>query len=77
MDNKKEPIGYLFESIAFYSPADVETFVNNLTLEQSYYVVTQAIEMAYSKNLFSLSESEILSKSLRILNSKHLSKSEE
>ena len=35
MDNKKEPIGYLFESIAFYSPSDVETFVNNLTLEQS------------------------------------------
>jgi hypothetical protein len=76
MDNKKETIGYLFESIAYHNLSDVESFVNNLTPEQSYYVIIQAIEMAYNKNIFSLSESEILSKSIRILNLKRLSNSE-
>jgi hypothetical protein len=38
-----------------------------MTTEQAFYVLTQAIQMAYSKNIYSLQESEILSKSLRLL----------
>jgi len=34
---------------------------------QSFYVLTKAIEMAYSRGVYSLQESEILSKSIRIL----------
>jgi hypothetical protein len=72
MNEETQPLGYLFESIEFYSPSDVNNFIDSINLPQSYYVITKAIEMAHSKNIFSLYESEILSKSLRILNSEYL-----
>ena len=72
LNDDKLPLGYLFENIAFKSPDDVENFINNLNQVQSFFVVKSAIEMAHSKNIFSLVESEILSKSLRILNSEYL-----
>lgn len=68
MQEQTQPIGYLFGgSISYYEQKDVEKFVDNLTSEQSFFVVSQALQMAYSKGIFSLNESEIISKSLRIL----------
>jgi hypothetical protein len=72
MNEEKQPLGYLFESIEFYSPSDVDNFIDSINILQSYYVITKALEMAHSKNIFSLHESEILSKSLRMLNSEYL-----
>jgi hypothetical protein len=69
MEQEKQPIGLLFDSMAYYSPEDISILTDNLTYEQSYYVLTQALEFAYRANLFSLQESELVSKSLRILNS--------
>ena len=67
MQEETKPLGYLFETIAFYNQSDVIKFVNELTKEQSFYVLTQAIQMAYSKNIYSLQESEIISKAIRTL----------
>jgi hypothetical protein len=67
MTEQKQPIGYLFESIAIYDQSTISQFVDNLTPEQAFYVLTQSVQMAYSKNIYSLQESEILSKSLRVL----------
>jgi hypothetical protein len=67
MTGTTEPIGYLFESIAIYEPSAVPKFIDKMTPEQAFYVLTQAIQMAYTKNLYSMQESEILSKALRIL----------
>jgi len=64
---EKQPIGYLFESIAIYDMNSVEMFVDNLNTQQATYVIMQALEMANKKGIYSLRESEILSKSLRIL----------
>lgn len=68
MTGSTEPIGYLFESIAIYDPTSVSIFIDKMTPEQAFYVLTQAIQMAYSKNIFSMQETEVLSKSLRVLN---------
>jgi hypothetical protein len=70
MTEQKQPIGYLFESIAVYDQETLTKFVDNLTPEQSFYTITQAIQMAYTKNIFTLQEAEILSKSLRVLTQK-------
>jgi hypothetical protein len=67
MTGQTQPIGYLFESIAIYEPSAVSKFIDDMVPEQAFYVLTQAIQMAYSKNIFSLQESEVLSKSLRVL----------
>jgi hypothetical protein len=58
---------FLFESIRYQSPEDVEKFIESIDTAQSFYVITKALEMAYSKGAYSLQESEILSKSIRIL----------
>lgn len=62
--------GYLFENIGYRNQEDVEKFIDSLDIVQSIYSITQALEMANSKGLFSIQESEIISKSLRIVNKK-------
>jgi len=67
MTGSTEPIGYLFESIAIYDPSSISIFIDKMEPEQAFYVITQSIHMAYSKNIFSMQETEVLSKALRIL----------
>jgi hypothetical protein len=74
MEDKKQPIGELFETISYFSPTDISNLIDNLNEEQSVYMIGLAINMSYQKNLFTLEESEIISKSLRILNENRLSK---
>ena len=40
---------------------------NNLTEEQAKFMLIRAVQMAYKNGLYSLTESEIVSKSLRTL----------
>jgi hypothetical protein len=61
------PIGYLFNSIAFYKQDDVDALIDNMTIEQSFYVLTQAMEQAHNSKIYNLQESELLSKSYRII----------
>lgn len=72
MENK-QPQGFLFDSIAFYSEESVEAMINNLNKESIYYILTQALSYAHTKNVFTLTESEIVSKCLRILNKEQYS----
>jgi hypothetical protein len=67
-----EDQNFLFDAIRYKSPKDVENFIESINKEQSLYVITKAIEMAYSRGVYSMVESEILSKSLRIFNSEYL-----
>lgn len=66
-ENNKSPIGQLFDSINYYSIEDFDKFVSNLNNEQSLYCLIQSVQYAHSKNLFSLEESEVISKSIRTL----------
>jgi hypothetical protein len=67
MTGQTEPIGYLFESISIYEPSAVSKFIEKMSPEQAFYVLTQAVQMAYTKNLYTMQESEILSKAIRVL----------
>jgi hypothetical protein len=67
MTEETKPLGQLFESINYYNEDDLIKFIEDLTKEQSLYVLTQALEVSLRRGLFSLQEAEIISKSLRIL----------
>lgn len=67
MTGQTQPIGYLFENIAIYDSGSISKFIDELQPEQAFYVINSALQMAYSRNIFTLQESEILSKSLRVL----------
>jgi hypothetical protein len=68
MENEKIPIKLLFGNIAIYKTEDVDSLIDNMNFEQSFFYVMQAIQFAHHSNLFSLQESELISKSLRVLN---------
>lgn len=70
MEQEMEPIGKLFDSITIYNNKSVELFIDTMKEEQAFYVITQAVSMAHSKGIYSLQESEILSKALRLLQRK-------
>lgn len=58
----------LFDRIQIKEDIHLETFINDLNEEQSLYIIRLALNSAQKEGLFSLEESEILSKSIRILN---------
>lgn len=67
-----ETQNFIFDSIKYNSPTDLQNFIESLDETQSFYILTKASEMAYSRGVFTLQESEILSKSLRILSLQYL-----
>lgn len=73
---EKQPIGLLFDSIAYNSVKDLNSLCDEINLEQSYYMVIKALEFAHKSGVYTLQESEIVSKSLRVLN-KHFTEQPE
>jgi hypothetical protein len=67
MESPKNPIAFLFEDVAIYKPEDIDNLIDNLTEEQAKFMLIRAVQMAYKNGLYSLTESEIISKSLRTL----------
>ena len=65
MSKEKQPMGLLFDSVAYYQPEDIQLLVDNLSYEQSLFMISQALEYAHKNGLYSLQESELISKSLR------------
>jgi hypothetical protein len=66
---QKQPIGLLFDSIGYYTPSDIDSLCDDMNLEQAYYMVIKALEYSHNSRIFTLQESELVSKSLRIMNS--------
>ena len=58
----------LFGTINYASQESLEQFINSITPEQALYLITQSLEMSHRNGIFDLSEAEVLSKSIRILN---------
>jgi hypothetical protein len=67
MEKEKQPIALLFEDVAIYKPEDINNLIDNLTEEQAKFMLIRAVQMAYKNGLYSLAESELVSKSLRTL----------
>ena len=67
MEQQKQPILFLFEEVAVYKPEDIDNLIDTLTEEQAKFMLIRAVQMAYKNGLYSLTESEIVSKSLRML----------
>jgi hypothetical protein len=67
MEQEKQPIAHLFEEVAIYHPDDITHLIDGLTEEQAKFMLIRAVQMGYRHGIYSLTESEIISKSLRVL----------
>ena len=57
----------IFDTIQFNSEEDLNNFINNLNEIESNQCLMQSIVVAYKRGAFTLLESEVISKSLRII----------
>ncbi len=67
MEQQKQPITFLFEDVAIYNIEDIDKLIDTLTEEQAKFMLIKAVQMGYKSGIYSLTESEIISKSLRTL----------
>lgn len=66
-DDQPKPIGSLFDIINYTNLADLDRFVQNLTGDQSLYCVVSAAKAAHKRAAFTIEESEVVSRAIRVL----------
>lgn len=66
---EKKLFGVLFDVINLDSEDHFDTIINTMDDKSALFIITQAIESAHRRGLFTLNECEVLSKALR--NIKH------
>ena len=66
-DEQPKPIGTLFDTINYTNLNDFDKFVQNLTGDQSLYCVVHAAKAAHKRGTFSIEESEVISRAIRVL----------
>lgn len=62
----KKPLGVLFGSIEYMKKEDIDSFIDTLTPEQAKYCLIQALNYATNRGVYSMLETEVISKSLRL-----------
>lgn len=67
MEQERQPLGLLFDSVGYNSPEDVDRLIDEMTFEQSFYLLTQSLHYVHNSRLFTMQETELVSKALRIL----------
>jgi hypothetical protein len=67
LKQNSKPLGTLYNSINYTSTEDLDTFIDNLSDTQALFCLIEASKMAHNRNIFTIEESELLSKSIRML----------
>jgi hypothetical protein len=67
MEEEKQLFGKLFNSIPLYTENHLETLLDTLDKERSIFLLIQAVKYAYHSNIYSIGESEVISKCIRVL----------
>ena len=70
---EEEIYGKLFNVIPLMDDNHVDLLLSTMTKETAIYYLTHAVNLAYHNGVYSLGESEILSKSIRMLNKDEIS----
>lgn len=65
MNEEEKPFGKLFNSIEIKSEEHLELILQNMTKENAAFIMIQAIKFAYQSGVYSIGESEVLSKCIR------------
>lgn len=60
----------LFGSISYQSDESLEKFMDSISESQAIYVIKLALEFSHHRGIFTMNETEILNKSIRILSKK-------
>lgn len=67
MEDKNEIFGNLFGSINLLSEEHLDIILSTMDHNTANYYLIEAIKSAYKKGAFSIGESEVISKAIRVL----------
>jgi hypothetical protein len=67
MGEKEEIYGNLFGSIDVLSEEHLEMILSTMDKERSIYFLVESVKSAYNRGAFTIGETEVISKSIRIL----------
>ena len=69
MENQEEELyGKVFDEIPLVSEEHLDLILSSMSNEEAVYFLIHACKSAYHRGVFSIGESEILSKAIRIAN---------
>jgi hypothetical protein len=76
--NERELIGKLFKTIPLYNEGHIELILQTMDNDSAILILVQAVKQAYDSGVYSIGETEVISKAIRVLNKKEeLVKTEE
>jgi hypothetical protein len=64
---EKELFGKLFNVVPLYDENHLETILETMNSDGAVFLLIQAVKHAYHSGIYSIGESEVISKSIRIL----------
>ena len=64
--------GKLFNSIPLHNQDHIDILLDSLNKDTSIHILIHAVKYAHESNIFTLGESEVLSKAIRILTKKEM-----
>jgi len=64
---EKELFGTLFNSVPLNNEQHLEAILNTLDKERAVFFLVQAVKQGFHHGVYSLGESEVLSKCIRVL----------
>jgi hypothetical protein len=70
MEEEKELFGNLFGTINLLSEEHLELILTTMDKEHAIYYLVESVKAAHKRGAFTIGESEILSKSIRVISSK-------
>lgn len=65
--NNESPVMTLFGNINILSMDVFDTFISKLSHEQAQYCLIECVKYSFRHNIFTLEESEVISKAIRVL----------
>jgi hypothetical protein len=67
MEQENEKYGNLFGTIDLLSEDHLELILSTMDKEHALYYIIESVKVAHSKGVYSIGESEVISKSIRTL----------
>ena len=68
MENtENSEFGRLFNTIPILSEEHLDIILQTMSEKDSVYILVQAVKHAYNNNVFSIGETEVISKAIRVI----------
>jgi hypothetical protein len=75
--NEEDLFGKLFKTIPLYNEGHLEMILQTMDNESATFMLIQAVKHAFDKGVYSIGETEVISKSIRVLSKKEEPKESE